>query len=355
MGEAGFDRITVANCPACGSASRAELHPELVDGAFRFAKGSWPMARCLECSSGYLRECPSPRTIHLAYGNYYTHGDPVAREDFESLSLTRRLRRLVVNGYVNHRFGARLQPASPVAGRLAALVPWLRAKVDSDHRDLPALSGTGHLLDIGCGSGGFLGLARDMGWQVLGVEPDPDAVEACTRLGLDVRVGDVGALSQMSAAFDVVTLNHVLEHVHEPVELLEHCRRLLKPGGTLWIETPNIESLGHRFYGADWRGLEAPRHLVVFSFDGLRAALRRAGFSGIERLPRPSPASFTFRASERMRRGEDAHAPGQAGAATRLLALLASVVAACLPRRREFLTLRARVAGAAETEHPDGP
>lgn len=82
----------------------------------------------------------------------------------------------------------------------------------------------------------------------------------------------------VESRFDVITLNHVIEHVSDPIELLRSCYRLLKLGGQLWLQTPNIDSLGSRRYGRHWRGLEPPRHLVLFDPVSLRSALHQAGF-----------------------------------------------------------------------------
>jgi SAM-dependent methyltransferase len=79
-------------------------------------------------------------------------------------------------------------------------------------------------------------------------------------------------------SFDAVTLSHVIEHLHDPVESLAACLRLLKPGGQIWVATPNVEGLGHRRFGRDWFGLDPPRHLVIFTRRALDRALRSAGF-----------------------------------------------------------------------------
>ncbi|MCK5664178.1 MAG: methyltransferase domain-containing protein, partial [Thiotrichaceae bacterium] len=70
--------------------------------------------------------------------------------------------------------------------------------------------------------------------------------------GLDVRMGGVEVLDPSVEKFDVITLSHVIEHVHQPVEVLKYCYSLLKPDGFLWLETPNIESEGYRLFGANW-------------------------------------------------------------------------------------------------------
>src|SRR5262249_46527812 len=82
--------------------------------------------------------------------------------------------------------------------------------------------------------------------------------------------------------FDAIILNHVIEHVPDPITLLTDCRRVLKPGHPLVATTPNLDSAGHRRFGANWRGIEPPRHLHLFSVTSLRAAAGQAGFTCVE-------------------------------------------------------------------------
>jgi 2-polyprenyl-3-methyl-5-hydroxy-6-metoxy-1,4-benzoquinol methylase len=104
-----------------------------------------------------------------------------------------------------------------------------------------------------------------------------------------VIAGGIDALDGQAAIFDVITLSHVIEHVHDVGGTLRACHRLLKPGGRLWLETPNVAALGHKVFGVNWRGLEAPRHLVLFSAPALKQLLQDAGFVDHKELLSPSP------------------------------------------------------------------
>jgi 2-polyprenyl-3-methyl-5-hydroxy-6-metoxy-1,4-benzoquinol methylase len=74
-------------------------------------------------------------------------------------------------------------------------------------------------------------------------------------------------------------------HVYDPVQLIEAIHRILKPGGLLWIETPNIGSAGHALFGRAWRGLESPRHIAILNYRTLAGILTRTGFSITHRTP----------------------------------------------------------------------
>jgi ubiquinone/menaquinone biosynthesis C-methylase UbiE len=135
----------------------------------------------------------------------------------------------------------------------------------------------GRLLDVGCGSGYFLGIMRDAGWDVLGLDNDPEAAKAARELyGVPVIVGTLQEAQLPAQSFDALTLRHVIEHVSDPIGLLTECARVLKPGGKVTIVTPNTRSLAHRRFRDSWRGLEPPRHLYLFSADTLRMAAERA-------------------------------------------------------------------------------
>ena len=77
----------------------------------------------------------------------------------------------------------------------------------------------------------------------------------------------------------MVTLNHVVEHLHDPSGTLEVIHSLLKKGGRIVLVTPNTESLGHKFFQKDWRGLETPRHLFLYSAKNIESLLTKTGFN----------------------------------------------------------------------------
>ncbi len=138
----------------------------------------------------------------------------------------------------------------------------------------------GRLLDVGAGSGKFLYEMRGRGWEVEGLDADPQAAKAAgERYGVRVRACGLAEARFPSCSFDAITLNHVLEHLPDPVALLRECERVLRPGGRLVGITPNADSWGHGRFGRNWRGLEPPRHLHVFNPRSLAACAGKAGFA----------------------------------------------------------------------------
>jgi len=335
----GLERVE--RCPVCESGERKVLYDGLTDRVFFSAPGKWTFYRCQRCGSGYLDPRPTPHTIHLAYRSYFTH----TVETEASGSPWRRFRRALGNGYRNHRYGTAGLPATYFGVVLARLVPPIAAMLDGGMRHLPPLTSGGRLLDVGCGNGAFLLRARSAGWTVMGVDTDPEAVRIAHGHGLDVQLGGAEMLDRKAEPFDGITLSHVIEHVHNPLSLLRACYGLLRPGGWIWLETPNMEAYGHQRYGSCWPGLDPPRHLVVFAPSALPAALHKAGFRDIEQLPWRPLCISTFPASEAIAKGLDPSAEPQRSLRVLWRSCLADAAAVRRPARREYLTFRARRLG----------
>ena len=331
----------VEKCPACGGVGKKLLYADATDTVFRSAPGSWGVFECLECGSAYLDPRPNEESIGLAYQDYYTH-------EMAEPAIVRRVGRVrrwlhdALNGYANSRFELSLAPATRLGGLIVSLIPPLRSAADAFWRQLPSTQDEEKkVLDIGCGNGSFLARVANAGWTVCGIEPDEKAVDRCRMKGLNVMTGGMEKLARFSAnTFDWVTLSHVIEHVHDPRMLLLETLRVLKPGGLLWLETPNIQSKGHRKYGVYWRGLEVPRHLVIFNRSSLSGLLDQSGFTGIRWRGHGLVAPATFAASEAAMVGLKGTSGSRDGK-PRFRDLYAEIVSILLPRLREYLTVTA--------------
>ncbi len=296
----GLERV--ASCPVCGSNERTILHDGLTDRIFFCAPGKWTLHLCGGCGSGYLDPRPSQATIHLAYRSYYTH-EVTVRQKTQGLSTIRRLMRMLGNGYRNSRYGTHYAPASRAGNILFKLFPNARLGFDRQMRYLPRLPEGGRLLDLGFGSGAFLELAREGGWVVTGADPDPVVVDTARERGLDVRQGGIEAFADQTERFDVVTLSHVIEHVPNPQDTLRSAYSLLKPGGMMWICTPNLAGPGYQQFERHWRGLEPPRHLVIFNRNALMKCAASLGFTDFIDLPYAPIIRLRFLASIAVEQG----------------------------------------------------
>jgi 2-polyprenyl-3-methyl-5-hydroxy-6-metoxy-1,4-benzoquinol methylase len=120
----------------------------------------------------------------------------------------------------------------------------------------------GSLLDVGAGTGDFLKVAKEKGWQVHGMEPNKNAAKLALEKGIDLKA----SLNDFEGKqFDVVTLWHVLEHIPDLEETILKLAALVKPQGTLIIAVPNFKSFDARHYGKFWAAYDVPRHLWHFS------------------------------------------------------------------------------------------
>jgi 2-polyprenyl-3-methyl-5-hydroxy-6-metoxy-1,4-benzoquinol methylase len=250
-------------CLLCGREGPVR-YPGLED-LFFGVPGQWNLRQCPDPDCGLLWLDPMPRAseIHKAYASYYTHAQPTPGQ-----SLARRLTRAVGDGYLRVHYGYAQGVGSRWYRYLAPLVYLLPGGADTAKADvmfLPAPPRGARILDIGCGSGERLIRMQALGWAVEGLDADPRAVEQARAKGLTVRLGSLVPEQFAPVSFDAIYLNHVIEHVHDPLELIAQAFTLLKPGGALIVITPNSQSWGHHHFGRDWRGLEPPRHLFVFS------------------------------------------------------------------------------------------
>lgn len=138
---------------------------------------------------------------------------------------------------------------------------------------------TGKILDVGCGAGYFLAVAKENGWDTRGVEVSKIAADyAKKKFSLDIFVGELRNATCPDEYFDVVTLWHVLAHLPNPSETLAEVNRVLKKNGLLVLTVPNISGFQAKIFKEFWFHLDVPRHLYFFEPNTLKQMLRKNGF-----------------------------------------------------------------------------
>jgi SAM-dependent methyltransferase len=216
------------SCPLCASEGATEL--------FRAPNG-YPIVRCERCRLAFTddRAAPPAGQLYPAFDQSSSLGLRGVRS---ALSVFQRQREAVVR----------------------------------------AVRPSGRLLDFGCGAGAFARWMSAHGYDVVGLEP--------FSLGDEVREEKLRLVAQpLEAAapslgqFDVITLWHVLEHLHQPVATLRALSALLAPGGAFVLSVPNFASWQRKLFGGGWFHLDPPRHLLHFEPDTLRECLGRAGLA----------------------------------------------------------------------------
>jgi 2-polyprenyl-3-methyl-5-hydroxy-6-metoxy-1,4-benzoquinol methylase len=222
-------------CLLCAS----DEHELLLEQLTRDLDVRCRIVRCRCCGLAYTNPRPTPQSIARYYPEDYSPHQPRHRPE--------------------HR------------GRRNPFRAWLPSTRE------------GRLLDFGCGSGDLLRLMHGRGWQVTGIDASPRIVHKVREsFGLHALVGTLPHPDLVPASFDAITMAESLEHVHNPLRVLREACRLLTPGGRIIISVPNLDSLPFRWFGADWIGLDTPRHLTHFTPTSLRQMLVAAGFPVVQ-------------------------------------------------------------------------
>lgn len=282
-------------CCACGTPGLL-IYQGLKD-LWYGTPGEWNIKKCAnaECGMAWLDPMPTEEDIGCAYQTYYTHGEdqdqantPAPPHRSRGALLRKMIRKVfpwryeafIERGFLAQAFGytRNTKPFQRVAGYTVYLLLRRAPHLSRSISHLPLIPG-GRLLDIGCGDGAYLEWMRKLGWEVEGVEVDPQAADAARRRGLVVHGKNLQAAGFEDGRFDAVVLTHVLEHVHDPEGLLRECYRVLRVGGIIRVLVPNIASYGHHRLRTRWPGLDPPRHLYHFTIQSLKKLAVQAGFN----------------------------------------------------------------------------
>lgn len=292
------------SCICCDS-SGTDLYQGLQDRLFG-SPGSWSLKRCNNerCGMLWLDPAPISKDIPLAYQDYYTHitNSVIKQSTFFKLSA----------GYRAFQYGYLLAQTTAMQrglGKALAFFNFFKEQMDYPFLYFKHLQ-KGRLLELGVGSGDTLKLFSNWGWQVEGLDFDPAAVKHAASQGLQVYQGDIFSLHFVSDSFDALFSSHVLEHVPDPVALMQESLRVLKPGGIFVAVTPNASSKLHHIFKTNWRGLEPPRHLHIFTPEALLIAAKNAGLNNINIYSSNCSAIHIFYASLRLTHCENSKIKG---------------------------------------------
>lgn len=232
----------LSECPVCGS---SEFRSHFSGRTTRRASDPtlWTVDRCTRCGHGFINPQPTWEELAPYYDENYAPYQPdhCATEDDERMAQ--------------------------------------RAREEGRYRHLPLPIGK-KVLDIGCGGGHFLRICRLLGAEsVTGVEPSVLGATTAKSAGLKVHTGTMDSFvgsADSQFRFDVITANHVLEHVPRPTETMRQIRSVLAEGGLIWIAVPNSACQSAERLGARWHSADIPYHLMQFTPQSLRKCAERA-------------------------------------------------------------------------------
>jgi 2-polyprenyl-3-methyl-5-hydroxy-6-metoxy-1,4-benzoquinol methylase len=273
-------------CYLCGALGE-NLYKDMPDYLYN-GTGVWNFKKCPvpDCGLIWLDPMPEEQEIYKAYQNYHTHEKGEKK--------TKNAYLFIRGGYFSLRFNyTGTTGLQRILGLIIFIHPRWKAEAELAIMQLKAMPG-GRLLDIGCGRGDTQKLLQSLGWETEGLEVDPIAANIARKRGLKVRIGTLAGQRYPDNSFDVITMNHVIEHVHDPLRLLSEVYRILKKSGTVVIATPNCESYGHRTFKHFWRGLEPPRHIFLYGSKALKSLFKNAGFVITNCFSSARMASFMY-------------------------------------------------------------
>jgi 2-polyprenyl-3-methyl-5-hydroxy-6-metoxy-1,4-benzoquinol methylase len=268
----------VSKCAICKSKKNYVVLSGVRDNVLHAVNYHGDILKCSECGHSFLSPVISIEHLHFAYKNYYTQNQE--NLPTESVGVFAKYKEYYSLKFKNHtsKKGRTLNIISLItpfskfflARAVRFLEPSLKSKPPT-------------LLDIGCGNGDFLIRSNYCGYISTGIDFDPRTIDIARSRGLDACVSEVHSLSQ-SVTYNAITLSHVIEHIADPVSLLEEIFKRLKPGGYFYIATPNFNSAGRRTFGNDWRGCDVPRHMHFFDSQVLGRLLSDVGFTKIHQV-----------------------------------------------------------------------
>jgi SAM-dependent methyltransferase len=156
--------------------------------------------------------------------------------------------------------------------------PFVRARLRTQVAGMETLRRHNRFLDVGCGVGALVKEAQALGWQAEGTEVASGAVDYARARGLSIHQGTLDRIDLEEGGYDIVAALEVIEHVPDPRQFVRQAMRLLRPGGLLWMTTPNGASLTRRVLGLRWH-VVAPEHLQLLTPRSIRWIGRNQGLA----------------------------------------------------------------------------
>jgi 2-polyprenyl-3-methyl-5-hydroxy-6-metoxy-1,4-benzoquinol methylase len=227
-------------CPVC-SASNLKNHKVVKD--YSVSKESFNIVLCENCKFQFT----NPRPDQDQIGKYYQSEDYISHSD-------------KANSPVNYIYKIARKYALSSKRRL----------INSVAKDKK-----GRLLDYGCGTGYFLDTMKSNGWKTYGLEPN-DKARAVANSKAKVK-SSIDELNLKNKKFDIITLWHVLEHIHDLNDTIKVLKTILKEKGKIIIAVPNIESYDSHIFEEQWAAYDVPRHLYHFSQETMNTLMLKHG------------------------------------------------------------------------------
>ncbi|MFM1962808.1 MAG: hypothetical protein RLZZ172_1653 [Bacteroidota bacterium] len=260
----------ISNCPICNS-PETEVKLEVIDHSVTGELFS--LSFCKSCNFLFTTQPPSKENI----GRYYKSENYISHTD-SSKGLFNRVYQ-IIRKYT-------------LSSKRSIITRFLEERQSSK------------LLDYGCGTGAFLKEMQSDGWKVSGIEPDDHAREKASSLINQEVYCPVKIHDFEKNSFEVITLWHVLEHVHDLHETLAQLHNILTQSGLIIIAVPNHLSGDASHYNSSWAAYDVPRHLYHFNPTSLQKLLGLHGLKIVKVLPMWFDAFYVSLLSEKYKHGK---------------------------------------------------
>ncbi|KPA13157.1 type 12 methyltransferase [Candidatus Magnetomorum sp. HK-1] len=258
-------------CCCCGS-SESSIFIKEAKELYIGMHDKFDIVRCTNCGLIYTNPRPTIETIGHFYpdsANYYN----MSLSDPSSLLFKNERLLDIIANHFNYPFPSK---RSKIITNL--LNKYYKNKILMNH--IPPFVKHGKLLDIGCSWGAYLYKMQDLGWDVYGIETNEKAVDfAKKKLGLkNIFCGSIHEVELKKDYFNVIRMGMVLEHMHNPVEIIKTLSLLIKPNGLLVLNVPNVSGLEMKIFGRNAYFLHVPQHLYHFTPISIKNILKKGNF-----------------------------------------------------------------------------